>query len=100
IVALQARSNDAETIEAIRRINDVDTLLCLDAEREFLRRLDGDCDSPVGVLATLEGDNITLAAQVFYPPSTQPSIGKVEARREDADVPRMATKLMEQINGG
>ena len=36
-----------------RAISDQPTLLCLRAEREFLRLLEGDCDSPVGVRATM-----------------------------------------------
>ncbi|HMJ05116.1 MAG TPA: hydroxymethylbilane synthase, partial [Chthoniobacterales bacterium] len=53
IIALQIRSDDAPARTTVQAINDRDTLLCLEAEREFLRLLEGDCGSPVGVLATV-----------------------------------------------
>lgn len=96
IVALQVRSADAEAVAAVRSVNDADTLRCLAAEREFLRQLDGDCDSPVGVLATIRGDRIIMRAQVFHPPSTAALRGEVEG----TDVAHLATQLMEKLNGG
>ena len=85
----------------MRAVNDAATLMCLHAEREFLRRLDGDCDSPVGVLATINNGTMTIRAQVFNPPSTSPLRGEVEGPAENgADVALLAGKLMEQINDG
>ncbi|CAN5651476.1 hydroxymethylbilane synthase [soil metagenome] len=51
IIALQIRRGDATAAELLSRIDDEATHLCLRAEREFLRLLQGDCDSPVGVHA-------------------------------------------------
>ncbi|MDQ6624827.1 MAG: hydroxymethylbilane synthase [Verrucomicrobiota bacterium] len=100
IVALQVRSDDAETVRAVRAVNDAETLTCLAAEREFLRQLDGDCDSPVGVLATIRDRRISMRAQVFHPPSTKALHAEVEAVAEGVDIGRLATELMEKLNGG
>ncbi len=86
IIALQVRAND-ETMKAIVDVvNDRKTLLCLRAEREFLRLLHGDCNCPVGVLATIEGDTMKLRAQLFTDQSVAPREAEVEGvhnERED-----------------
>jgi hydroxymethylbilane synthase len=77
VIAMQLRSDDEKTKAAADGVSDIDTLLCLRAEREFLRLLGGDCDSPVGVLATIENNQMTLSAQVFAPENAAPKISKV-----------------------
>jgi hydroxymethylbilane synthase len=67
IIALQIRRDDEKTRRLVEAVNDRDTLTALRAEREFLRLLDGDCDSPVGVHATVNGPNLEMRAQVFEP---------------------------------
>ncbi len=57
IIAIQVRVNDQSTKAITDLVNDRETLLCLRAEREFLRLLQGDCNCPVGVLATINNDN-------------------------------------------
>lgn len=80
VVALQVRSDDEPVRSVVRLVNDEQTLLCLRAERDFLRRLQGDCDSPVGVLATIEGPQMILRAQVFTVGVTEPHVDKVSVR--------------------
>src|ERR1043166_389786 len=48
IIALQIRADDQSTKALLNPVSDRETLLCLQAEREFLNRLHGDCNSPVG----------------------------------------------------
>ena len=59
-------------------VNDPETLLCLRAEREFLRLLQGDCNCPVGVLATIENDKMKLRGQLFTDQSAEPSEAEVK----------------------
>lgn len=79
VIALQVRKEDENASTVVRAINDPKTLLCLQAEREFLRLLQGDCGSPVGVVATMEGVEMTLRAQVFDRSDQPPRIGKVRS---------------------
>ena len=46
-------------------IDDMETHLCLRAEREFLRLLQGDCDLPVGVHARFMKGEMALRVQLF-----------------------------------
>lgn len=77
VIALQLRSDDPKTKALADRISHNDTLLCLRAEREFLRLLQGDCNSPVGVLAAIEENKMTLSAQVFTPDNAPPKSAKL-----------------------
>ena len=97
VIAIQARSDDERLKEIVKPMNDFDTRLCLRAEREFLRLLNADCNQPVGVLAIVEGTLMQIRAQVFVLEATTPREGFVEGPSEDAE--RLATQLLEQING-
>lgn len=98
IIALQVRTGDPAA-DLVGRVNDAATLLCLRAEREFLRLLDGDCDSPVGVGATIEDGLMTMRARVFKPPAVDALCGDVEGPADAANILGLAAKLLEQING-
>ncbi|HVF72863.1 MAG TPA: hydroxymethylbilane synthase [Chthoniobacterales bacterium] len=97
IIALQVRRTDAQAGRFVRTINDPQTLACLEAEREFLHLLQGDCDSPVGALAIAAAGRLRLRAQVFDPPGIAPRMGCVEG--EIARGKALARELWEKING-
>lgn len=97
VIALQVRSDDDNARMVIEAINDGETLLCLEAEREFLRLFQGDCGSPVGVLATISGSAMTVRAQVFEPPRIEPRLARVEG--EALSAKQLARELWEAING-
>ena len=78
IIALQVRANDQTTKELVGLVNDRETLLCLRAEREFLRGLQGDCNCPVGVLAKIDNGKMKMRAQVFMDESETPREAKAE----------------------
>jgi hydroxymethylbilane synthase len=99
VIAIQLKSDDEKTKAIVDRINHVETLFCLQAEREFLRLLQGDCGSPVGVLATVEAKMMKVRAQVFEPGRSEPRAGEVEGSITNGAEP-LAAKLLERINGG
>ena len=76
-------------------INDRETLLCLEAEREFLRRLHGDCNFPVGVLATISNGKMKMCAQVFEGESPAPREAEVEGASDESDT--LAAELLRMI---
>jgi len=97
VIAMQVRSGDDRARMLVEPLNDFDTRLCLRAEREFLRLLDGDCNQPVGVLAIVDGTIMKMSGQVFDLEATAPHKGSIEGPSEDAE--QLATRLLEQING-
>ena len=95
VIAVQVRSKDERAKMLVEPLNDFDTRLCLRAEREFLRLLHGDCNQPVGVLATVEATIMKMRAQVFDLETTTPREGFVAGPSEDAE--RLAAELWKQI---
>jgi hydroxymethylbilane synthase len=95
IIALQVRAKDRSVKAIVEPVNDHKTLLCLRAEREFLRLLHGDCDCPVGVLATMEGDRMKLRAQLFTDQSAAPREGEVEGTHDEGE--RLALQLLNRL---
>jgi hydroxymethylbilane synthase len=85
IIALQVRANDENMKAIVELVDDRQTLLCLQAERQFLRLLHGDCNCPVGVLATIEGGKMKLRAQLFTNQSAAPRQGEVEGAHDEGE---------------
>jgi len=65
VVALQCRKNDSEIIKLLDKVNHKLTNICAVAERQFLKVLEGDCETAVGAIANLVGDQINLEAELF-----------------------------------
>src|SRR2546430_10485184 len=95
IIALQVRANDQSTKELVDLVNDRETLLCLQAEREFLRGLHGDCNCPVGVLAKIEDGKMKIRAQVFMDESAAPREAEVEGACDEGG--KLAGELLRRI---
>lgn len=100
VIALQVRAGDEATKRIVDAVNHRETLLCLRAEREFLRLLQGDCDSPVGVLATLNtGHLMQVRALVFAPGETEPRTAETSGDVRELTPEAIAAILMEKLNG-
>jgi hydroxymethylbilane synthase len=95
IIALQIRSNDQNTKAFLASVNDPDTLLCLQAEREFLSLLHGDCNFPVGVYATISNGRMKLRTQVFEGELPMPRQAEVDGASDEGD--QLAAKLLRKI---
>ena len=95
IIALQIRADDQSTKALLESVNDHETLLCLQAEREFLSRLHGDCNFPVGVHATINNGKMKLRAQVFEGESPAPRQAEVEGGCDEGGT--MAAELLRRI---
>ena len=65
VIALQCRNNDEELIRLLKKVNHKNTHNCIKAERSVLKILEGDCETAVGVFASIDGDKINLEAELF-----------------------------------
>jgi hydroxymethylbilane synthase len=63
-VGIETRTYALDIIEAIVPLDDEETHLALDAERGFLEILGGGCQVPIGVYATIDGQELTLRGLV------------------------------------
>jgi hydroxymethylbilane synthase len=65
VIALQCRNNDEELIKLLKKVNHHSTHNSIKAERNVLKVLEGDCETAVGVFASIDGDKINLEAELF-----------------------------------
>lgn len=50
IIGIESRIDDEELLEMLNKINDTDSFLCAQAERSFMKALEGGCQIPIGAL--------------------------------------------------
>jgi len=65
VIAVQCRKNDDEICEILKKINHKATSICVTAERELLKTLEGDCNTPVGAISIINGDYVQLSVELF-----------------------------------
>ena len=65
VVALQCRKDDDKIIEVLNKINNKKTFKCVQAERNVLIVLQGDCETAVGAISKINDITITLEAELF-----------------------------------
>jgi len=95
MIAVQIRARNQSMKAIADLVNDRETLLCLRAEREFLRLLQGDCNCPVGVLATIENDKMKLRAQLFTDQSAAPREAELQSTHSEGE--RLAAELLKLL---
>ena len=84
IIALQCRNNDDEIISVLDKVNDNETFKRAHAERNVLKILEGDCETAVGAHAIIDGDKITLEAELFSLDGKQRFYEKKSSKIENA----------------
>ena len=65
IIAAQCRINDNEVKDILEKINNEESRILANTEREVLKILEGDCGTAVGVYAKIENQKINLKAELF-----------------------------------
>lgn len=66
-IGVERRAADGRVAEMLALIHDRETGLRLAAERAFLERLDGSCQTPIAGLAEIEGDRLRLRGEILRP---------------------------------
>ena len=65
IIAMQCRDNDNEMKDTLEKINNEESRVLANTEREVLKILEGDCATAVGVYAKIENQKINLKTELF-----------------------------------
>ena len=65
IIAIQCKDSDLEIKKLLEKINDNHSRIRANTEREVLKTLEGDCDTAVGAFSNIDGNNISLSAELF-----------------------------------
>ena len=65
VISLQCREDDNKINSLLKKVNHEETHQRADAERNVLKILEGDCETAVGVHASIDRDKIILEAELF-----------------------------------
>ncbi len=63
-LGVECRADDDEILALLASVNEDDVAAAVETERAFLREVGGGCQSPIGALARIEGDSVTLRAML------------------------------------
>lgn len=63
-IAVEVRAEDSKTKEIVSKLNDELTQVCVNSERDFLRKLGGGCHVPFAAHSKISGSSITIDALV------------------------------------
>ncbi|MDC3179919.1 hydroxymethylbilane synthase [Candidatus Pelagibacter sp.] len=83
IIALQCREQDKKIISILKNINHDETFMRAHSERNVLKVLEGDCETAVGAYSNIEGNKITLEAELFSLDGSKRFYEKKTGRLED-----------------
>jgi hydroxymethylbilane synthase len=94
-LGIEMRSEDQETRHLLAPLNDFDAAVAVEAERSFLRRLEGGCQVPIGGYARVLEGSIELTGLVASLDGTEIFRGRRTAPREEAQ--SLGTSLAEEL---
>ena len=83
-LAIECRADDAETLARLARLDDRTTAHAVAAERAFLRRLSGDCKTPLAAHAVVDGARLRIEGLVGAPDGSKLLRHALEGTTEDA----------------
>lgn len=101
-IGVERRAGDGRIHAMLNAIHDGETGLRVDAERAFLARLDGSCETPIAGLAVLEGDRIWLRGELLRPDGSAVVAGEIRGSATDGpDLGRdLAARLLAEAGPG
>jgi len=96
-IGVERRLDDPATEALLAAIHDGPTGQRLTAERAFLARLDGSCETPIAGLAVLDGGDLWLRGEILRPDGSEVIAGDV--RGPVADGGAMGLDLADRLLG-
>ena len=96
-IGIERRITDARAQALLAAIHDTATGQRLAAERAFLARLDGSCDTPIAGLAVLDGDALWLRGEILRPDGSRVISG--DLRGPVSDGPALGRSLADDLLG-
>lgn len=94
-LGIEARLDDAQTLDRISFLNHPRTSVCVAAERAFLHRLEGGCQVPIAAYATIEGEELTITGLVAAVDGSR--FIRKERTGLSSDARSMGTELADEV---
>jgi hydroxymethylbilane synthase len=95
-LSLQCRREDSRTRDYLAVLNDPASAACVSAEREIVRRLEGDCHSPIAALAEITEQGVRFNAAVAARDG-QPPVLRASRLVQLAQLPAATGDLFDEL---
>jgi hydroxymethylbilane synthase len=82
-IGIERRADDGRVAALLEAVHDGATGLRVTAERAFLARLDGSCETPIAGLAELDGGGLRLRGEILRPDGSEAVADEVGGAAED-----------------
>ena len=94
-IGIERRADDDRIAALLAPIHHAESGLRVRAERAFLARLDGSCETPIAGLCEIVGDRLRLRGEILRPDGSDAVNGAREGDAADAEA--MGTDLAEEL---
>jgi hydroxymethylbilane synthase len=94
-IGIECRSDDVEINALLKQLHDVDTGLCVSAERAMNARLQGGCQVPIAGFAEIQGGGLSMRGLVGNPDGSQ--IFRSEANGKFEEAQAIGIKIAEDL---
>lgn len=94
-IGIERRMDDEKIATMLDTIRHPETETRLAAERAFLKRLDGSCQTPIAALADLDGDQLSLRGEILRPDGSTAYAGTRKGAANNG--PPMGIDLAEEL---
>jgi len=83
-LGIEIVASDDRTREIAMSLNDPDTFLCTQIERDFVAAIGAGCSAPVAVNAVIDGDDVAVQTMLGFPDGTRIMEESLRAPRTEA----------------
>jgi len=97
-LAIECRTADEMVRQLAQPLHDPISAACVAAERAMLAALDGSCRTPIGGLAEINGDRLTIEGLLLNEDGSREIRGRFEGGIDDAA--QLGTQLGKQLRSG
>jgi len=94
-LGLEIREDNREVAEVLRAVNDPDSQVEIEAERALMKALGGGCSVPVGGLARVQGESLTVTGIVLSPDGMKAVRKEVNGPKQSAQ--RLGAELASHL---
>ena len=98
-IIVTTRTDETKLLEDIKPLSHQSTQDCVQAERDFLRALQGGCSAPIGAHARIQNNRIFFVGSVTAPDGSRHIEVRESYDRQDPDIGKQAAEILARKGG-
>ena len=98
-ILVTTRAEETKLLRNIKPLSHLPTQDCVQAERDFLRALQGGCSAPIGAHASVQNNRISFVGSVTAPDGSQHVEVRESYDQQDRDIGKKAAEILVRKGG-